>query len=287
MKYIYSYIQYLASFSAVLACITFTASAQLSNTIDGHGLKAKKSKKWSVLSILQAEHNFSQGDGPDRQTNSTLLVSPSYQLSQGLKVSATLAYLQSFDDEQKSEINNLKIGLIKAPQPLLIKKPLKWSQSAFIRLPTNQKSREVESFQGAISYEPKLHYEVRVATFRFPLSYGVLLQKNIHRFSQSENASANISHYLRHRGSLEVALIGSALSLGVDFSYENAWTYRETPRSSFGLSEFFAYQFSPQSFIQIGHSNQGAALKANGVTNNVSLFDKYRSTYFGSIIFIY
>lgn len=257
-----------------------SSSLDLENTKDSE-------KKYRILSYLTVESNLQKKSSPDSRGGSAFYLSPSYQLNDKITIGSSLGYLQSFDTEQKSEMSNLKLYSRYSPLKLSDTGSMSLIHSLAGYLPTNEDARKIDSFQGAIQYDPRLIFTLQ--PFGVPLTFQnrLSLRKNFHEFTLTEKAQPNINESITNEISLEKSILGTPLSLGLVGSVTQAWTYRDTPKSSYSSSQYLSYSMSSKLFIQIGHSNRNSMYKANGATSNVELFDETSSVYSGTLIGVY
>lgn len=270
-------------------CILFlgsAAEAQLSSSMELEAQKAKK-KRFQAIALVSSESNFQDSESPDARSTSSFVLVPTYKLSEFNTLGATVAYIQDHDDEQKSQMNNMKLYIKKKPITLMKKGTLSFVQYFSGYLPTNQDSREIGSFQGAVEYDPRLVFTLNPSGLSLPLTYRLRLRKNFHEFSLSEKATANISHSVSNSLNMERPMFGTPVALGLDFGITNAWTYRGTPRSQFSASQYLSYAINNKTILQLGHSNTDSYYKSDGRTNNVEVFDQVSSMYYGTMILIF
>lgn len=263
-----------------------TAQAQLSSSMEMEAQKTKQNRL-QVIALLQSESNFQDQDSPDARSTSSFILVPTYKLDEFNTLGATVAYIQDHDDEQKSQLNDVKLYIKKKPITLFKKGTLSFVQNFNGYLPTNQDNREIGSFQGALEYDPRLVFTLMPSRLALPLTYQLKLRKNFHEFSLSEKATANISHSVLNSLNMERPLFGTPFSLGLDFGLLNAWTYRGTPRSKFSMSQYLSYSINNGTILQAGHSNTDSFYKSDGRTANVEIFDQVSSMYYATMILIF
>lgn len=131
------------------------------------------------------------------------------------------------------------------------------------------------SFSGAIAFGIKpdgVYQSEGVWTVMMSLSAG----RNFHAYEEDINGKV-LNQYSSNQ-SLDIGYGIGNWSIGVSYLHRSRWTYQGNNRESFALGEEIGYSLNDHFAVNVGHSNEGSMLKANGYESNLNLIDENASS---------
>jgi hypothetical protein len=211
-------------------------------------------------------------------------MAPNYKLNKTLKITARTSAVQQLDGGQKSALTNTRLSL--QHSPIRTSKNFTWFPTVFTDLPTNVEDRKLNSYRGNIAAQTTSIINARVLKKNYSVIPIIRGTKNFHGLERNAGDSANISHTALGALYIETGL-AKKLSLSVGGSYIHAWTYQDSTREQFSLSQELTYDLNKQTTVTLGHSNDASVFAANGQESNVKLFDENSSSVYINVRGIY
>lgn len=108
------------------------------------------------------------------------------------------------------------------------------------------------------------------------VSIGLTAGKNFYPYEEDINGQP-LNAYSSNQ-SLTMAYTISDWSFSVELVHRSRWTFQGNTKASFVASEEIGYSLTKNFGLAIGHTNDAAAMKANGVETNYNLVDDNTST---------
>jgi hypothetical protein len=105
---------------------------------------------------------------------------------------------------------------------------------------------------------------------------GLTAGRNFHKFE--ENINGTVLNQYSSNQSLDIAYDIAGFSFSVSYLHRTRWTYQGNIRDSFVLGQEIAYGLSDNFSINMGHSNEGSMIKANGYESNLDVVDEDNSS---------
>lgn len=267
--------------TAFIALAATVAISQASQSV----ADAPKKSPLGLMVDAQISRSLHEGDDIDRSLESQILVIPSLQLSEMLKISARLALSQNLVHEKETTLKNTRLGL--SHQALRLNPFLSLAPSIGVSLPTDTILPRQDSFLTAVSASSKLSTDfTRLGLDRLNLVLGLAATKNFHEYRTNRLGSSNTSHSLVASFDAFLKII-SLLSLSIYGERALGLTYEGSPKNNFELTETANFTLNRNATLSIGHSNSGAAYRENGTDSRVSLFNPNDSTVFGGMTLIF
>jgi hypothetical protein len=137
-------------------------------------------------------------------------------------------------------------------------------------IPIAKNSKKNEKLQTALvaslgySLSPK-------ALSALSLNLGFTAGHNFHEFDVDENGKI-LNKYSSNQ-SIGVSYAISKVSLSLNYTHKNRWTYQNVMREGFDLSQKATMTFIPEFYVSLGHTNSGSAVRPNGYESNISFID--------------
>ena len=149
-------------------------------------------------------------------------------------------------------------------------------------LPTSKESQERDRLKGGVSISNGLSLDTPIVKLKYLLA----LSRNFHEFTFNAEGSANVEYRIGHsvEGILSLTDIVSLSTTGI---YRQGYTYGGKERYSFEIHGDINVDVAKGLTLNVGTSNDGSALKANGVDSNISAFNENTSVVRAGISYAY
>ncbi len=223
-------------------------------------------KKLKVLSSLELSQKVSVDERSERESSTDFMLAPSYKLSENLTLSARAILSKSNNGPRDTTLANSTLSL--GIRGIAVTPQITSLHSVSVVVPTNKEAQKNDRLITSANVSNGLRLQTRFAR----LDYRLGLTKNIHEFTINAVGSPNIEYRLAHAVDLTVPLI-DRLSLSSAAVYRQGWTYRNFERYGFEWHNDINWDFTETLSMNVGISNDGSALKANGVDSNITAFN--------------
>lgn len=105
---------------------------------------------------------------------------------------------------------------------------------------------------------------------------GVTAGRHFHKFEEDINGKV-LNKYSSNQ-SMDIGYSIADFSFSLSYLHRSRWTYQGNVRDSFALSQDITYSMTDNFAVSVGHSNEGAMVKANGYESNLDIIDKNNSS---------
>lgn len=240
----------------------------------------EKNKKFILESAIEYSQKISVDELGEREAGTDFTIAMGYKLSPLASIKAKGVITKQNSGPKDTTYSNTQISLgIKGKE---LTEELKTLHSLAVVVPTSQESIERDRLKGGVSLTNGLKFENPYVT----VTYLLAIAKNIHEYTFNAEGDANIEYNVAN--SLEVAIpVTDKFSVVVAGLLKNGRTYGGFQRSSFGLSGDLNYDIRKDLTVNLGTTNEGSALRANGVDSNISAYDANTSVYRAGLTYIY
>lgn len=223
------------------------------------GLAAQYSQKNAVEETKPRENDFS------------LTFLPVYKINDTFTVGAKSIFTYNNYGPKDSTLSNTLISLgIKGYK---FNESFVTNHSLSTTLVTNKESQEVDRLRAGFGISNGLIFTSSLIDAEYKLG----LSKNIHEYNFNAEGKANIEY--RISNSLEVKFpITQKFYLSSLGIYRIGYTYQKFQRYSYEWHSDLNFDATEKLSFNLGISNDGSALKANGVDSNISAFDENTSS---------
>ncbi len=212
-----------------------------------------------------------------------------YAISLGYKASfgqfvGVLSYDQNVraNYEDQSDFNDAYGVYAHNPAQLGNFETLKLSlaPSATVLFPVSKKSNKFDQMQTALIAGVNLTLAPKVSSTSGSLSatLGLNIGKNFHRYEEDVNGAV-LSQYSSNQ-SLTLGYGLESFSASISYVHKTRISYQNSTREGFELTQTIAYAFTQAFSLTLGHTNAGAALKANGQDSNFAVVNEDNSVVF-------
>ena len=223
---------------------------------------------WSLGLGLEYSENVAQQEEGPKESGIELLIAPGLKINETFSAGLISSLLQASTGDKKPELSNTQLSLsMKGWAPSDAVTTL---HSAATILPTSIASRETDRLKSSIGITNGLSIAVSP---RFTVIYKLGLNRNFHEFTINADGRANVEYRLSNSLDLKLA-ITEKVSLVTTGIYRQGRTYQGFERQDFQFHGDINYDFLENLTMNVGTSNEGAAMKANGVDSNISVYDE-------------
>lgn len=234
------------------------------------------------LSLSRSTNLVDYQDG-SRSDSIDYAFSPSMKTSFG-SFASSLAYSQNLRDQYSSTASDWSdIPLVFSFKPktfIWIERNAKLQYSVTAVIPVSQYSVKKDQLQTALS--GKIGFSLMpVEGNGFGIVTGISLGRSFHSYEEDLNGSV-LNQYSSNQN-VGVSFAYNDWSFSADFVNRTRWTYKNSVKSIFEISEEIGYSLSPNFSAAVGHTNAGATLKANGADSNVDLYNENTSIVYATL----
>lgn len=207
----------------------------------------------------------------------TCKLSDLWTLALGMSVSKGLTQAR----ETTLKDSSLSLALMSQP----IGPALNSNSRAVIVLPTSEISRKELSLLGSVGVQQAFVFKPATVN-TFEATYVFKAQKDFYQYRVSTLGESNQS--LGIVNALGLAYLpNDKWRLDMAAGPGLSWTYEGNSQTLYSINEELSYTFNAALSTAIGHTNAGEAFKDNGRSANISLFNGYSSTFYGTLTYTY
>jgi hypothetical protein len=222
---------------------------------------------WTLgLGVEYSENAAQQEEGP-KESGMELTIAPSLKINKSLSLGVKSSLIQASTEDKKPTLSNTQIGL--GIKGWTLTDSISSVHSIATVLPTSIASKESDRLQSSLSITNGL---AMIINPRFDLTFKLGLSRNFHEFTINADGRANVEYRLTQSLDLKLMLIQD-LYLTTTGVLRQGRTYQGFERQDFQFHGDINYDFLENWTMNLGTSNVGPALKANGVDSNISVYD--------------
>lgn len=229
-----------------------------------------KNKKFSLgTSIEYVQKNAVDAVG-DRERSTSVSILPGYKIDDTFKASGRIDINKDHFGPEDTTVSDvtLKLGIA----GYKINDQLKTAHSISTVIPASEASKKVARLQSSVGISNGLSYENTILS----ISYALTLSRNFHEYNFNADGAANVEYRLGN--SLEIRIpITDKFSISTLGIYRIGRTYGGFERYAFESHSDLNYDFTDKLAMNLGTSNGGSALKANGVDSNIEVYNENTS----------
>ncbi len=240
-----------------------------------------------VIGLTRGKSLVDFQDGSVQESMGYLFI-PSYKFSYG-SVSSKISYAQDLKDDspQASTINDASITFVKTP--------LKWEWSPpYILTLTPTLTAIVPLSRASIKRDQLQTAIIAGVSFGiipdglyketgFSLAVGLTAGRNFHQFEESLNGAVILNRYSSNQ-TLNLGYAYKEFIVGIEYIHRSRFSYQNTPKDSFVLSEEIGYAINDNFSVAIGHSNEAlSGLEANGSEPSFKFINENASTVYAQL----
>jgi hypothetical protein len=280
----------LLLFASRILAQTTTATAtqnqqtqtQTPNTTVSHLTEqtTEKEKKFNAQISLEYSQKTTEEEAVGAEKSMDLTINPSYKINESLTASLKASLSKELSGVQNTTASNTTLGLsIKGHK---FSETITSAHSLSAILPTDQEVRERDHLRGAIGVSNGIAYKGDYLSLKYLLG----LSKNFHEFNMNSEGLFLNEYRISNTAEIEIP-VTEKLSLSATGIYRISFTYEKDQRYGFEIHSDINYEFNQNLAANLGVSNDGPALKPDGVDSNIAVFDEKSSTLRAGLTYIY
>ncbi|WP_413582359.1 hypothetical protein [Bdellovibrio sp. HCB288] len=226
-----------------------------------------ETKAWSIDLSVESYSNMMKEDSYERDAQTSFDLSAGYRFNKITSMRIGTGVIKEHVGAENTYFDNTSASLsFKTP----LTQDIAWINTLAGILPTNRQMQDEMSYQGAARVGTKVAFNNLI--WGSSAATGLQLTRNFHEYEMTADGSYNM------RNNAQLALtytlpLFSKLALQTSYSYTVGWTYQDDTRNKFSVGADLGWDFTPTISAWIGTSNQGNALKANGIDSNIEFFN--------------
>lgn len=250
--------------SAQTTTVSGTSQTQITNT-------RLLPESLSLTAGIEYAEETAQLEGSPKRSSMGLSLGAILKINERLTSTVDTSFNQESTEDRQILISDFIIGL--AIKGMALSEKLKTVHSLSGLVPTSESTIKTERLKTSISAQNGLSWQMHP---KFSTTYRLGLTKNFHEFNVNADGRANIEYRLAHRLDLKLNVTDAFYATAMG-SYRIGRTYEGNERYGFQFAADLNYDLNANWSINLGTSNEGSALKPNGVDSNISLFDENTS----------
>jgi hypothetical protein len=242
-------------------------------------------KRMGVRLGVTTQSNLNRFDDQGNTLENDYLVAPSFKITDKITATLTAIYIQDLKQEANSDFDNTTLSISHKPIDI-VPDYLNMAPAITGLAPTNQDARTKTSLQGAVGASTTWTLDFKKMGAPATLSYIAAATRNIHEFSRKNTGTSNIEYSFTNGLAAGYEVINN-LTLSAAGKLVSGYTYTESWRSKFEITESIGYKVAENIDVSVGHTNNGNTLKSDMQTSNVELFNENTSSIFAGLEVVY
>jgi len=237
---------------------------------------SQSTRRLAIQTSFGFSTNLAELNSLENSSNLDLEISPQYTLNSKQSITGSFSVSKELQGEQTLSLINDAVIVFSQKGPA-IGKNISSGISLQETIPLSKDSRERDSLLSSVTIRPGLSLKTKYGNFGYKLG----ITRHLHAFTSTTYGKSNFKWGLGNSlsyGTQFTEKLGFSLSL----SFNNAWTYLGALSQNFSGVEELSYDVSSAAAVSIGHRNAGSAIKADGVTSNLEIFNSNNSIIYTS-----
>ncbi|WP_413575528.1 hypothetical protein ACLVWU_14395 [Bdellovibrio sp. HCB290] len=240
------------------------ASAQTSVAVAS---PAAPAKAWTLDLGIETYSNMMKEDSYERDAGTAFDVSAGYRFNKITSMRVGTALMKEHVGPENTYFDNTTVSIsFKSP----LTQDIAWINTIAGVLPTNRQMQDQMSYQGAARLGTKFAFNNLF--WGSSASTAAQMTRNFHEYEMTADGSYNMRNNAQFVLTYALPLF-SKLSLQTSYVYTIGWTYQDDTRNKFSVGADLGWEFTPAFSAYVGTSNEGNALKANGIDSNIEFFN--------------
>lgn len=227
-----------------------------------------KPSAWSLGMGLEYSENVAQVEDGPKESGMELAITPGYKINDTFALSGAFSIIQASTEDKKPLASNTQIGL--SMKGWNLNSSIQSVHGASLILPTSEVSQKTDKLLSAVGINSGLKMALHP---KFEMTYRLGVTRSFHEFTINANGSANVEYRLSNSLNLKLNLT-EKINVVTAGTYRIGRTYQGFERTDFTFDGDINYDAFENLSINLGTSNAGPALKANGVDSNISVYDE-------------
>lgn len=230
----------------------------------------KDDKAFSLDLAAEYSQKIAVEEQGARENSTDFTFSPAYKINSILTLRAKTIVTKENSGARQTTLSNT-VGTLTI-KGLKLNENFLTLHSISATAPTNEESKKRDRLMGAAGLTNGIRFKSAVVKVDYKLS----LSKNFHEFNINADGSPNVEYRLGH--TLDVTVpITDKFSIEAVGLYRFGRTYGGFQRNTFTFDADINYDVTEKLTLNLGTSNDGNALKANGVDSNIDAYNENTS----------
>ena len=265
------------SFLAMHAMLSFAYAnnnAAVNSTTTVTQAPKKQSNIWSGFVSANRSTNLIDHEDGTRFDGMDYTARLNLKFSKNFSARAQTGYSQDLKDSENSDLANTSLTLQRSP--FAIHNRLNMNYRVGMVLPTSKESYKRQSLRTALTTGATFIINNKYLIKGLDIVAGLGFTRNFHQYEEAYDGAVNTKMTAVQNLSISYTFPNSVY-LSADFSHANSWSYQNTMKDSFSISQEIGVEINRTFSVAAGHSNSGNTLKSNGYDSNVKVFDENSS----------
>jgi hypothetical protein len=258
----------------------YGADVSKSSTVLEDTQISKEKKDYNIRFETTFGSSLHKPSDEDHILSNDISILPTIDLPMGFTLVGSLGANKNFKGERKTEITD---GLIGVSRKIRRFGDLTLSGSATSIIPLSENSKKNTQLRTAITLKPTLSYKLRDD---INLSYAPSAKVYFHKYKNALTGASNTNYQLKNIAALSYSGF-EALTLIASASYSRNITYRGNTTDAYAFAQIASYTTTENTSVSIGHALGSSPLKANGIDQEIKLYDERKSSIFAGFSFTY
>ncbi len=205
-----------------------------------------------------------------RKNNTDFTLAPTYKINSLLTLGAKGIMTKENSGSRQTTFSNTQLSL--GLKGIKFGSDFESLHSLTGTAATNEASQKRDRLNGAIGVSNGIRFINPLVKIEYKLG----LSKNFHEFNINAAGSPNVEYRLSNSLDINVP-ITQRLSISTVGIYRNGLTYGGFQRNLFSVDADINYDLNDKFSLNLGVSNDGDALKSNGIDSNISAYNENTS----------
>ena len=238
------------------------------------------SKNYSIAFGSVLESSLHKTDDVDHALSNEISISPSYTFLNGVKLTTAISGVKDLKGERKFTLGN---GAIALSTTLRTYDKLTIVGATSLTIPLKESTKKIQKLRTSVKLSPVFVY---AASDNISLSYNPAVRVNFHEYKTSLEGKSNTQYSLSNKASASYNVM-DLFSIGIEGLYARSFTYRGNTKDAYSFSQSISFAPTEATGIELGHSIGGNPLSANGIDNEIEIFNSRDSSVYAGFSFTY
>lgn len=252
------------------ASVTSAAGAQTQTSITSLKPEESKAGTFSLGLGIKYSQKVAVEEKSERESSTDFVLAPGYKINSVLSTSGKVVFSKENSKARQSSVSNTTVAL--GIKGIKLNQDFETLHSVTGIIPTNEDSIKEDRLKGGLSVSNGLRW---VNPF-VKVEYRLAVAKNVHEYTVNADGRPNIEYNFTNSLALTIP-VTDKLSITTDGAYRIGRTYKGFQRNIFSVNADINYDIVDQLTINLGTSNDGDALKSNGVDSNIAAYNENSS----------
>ena len=241
-------------------------------------------KKWAMTFDSSTESNFYEFSSPDHSASTGLEITAQYKNNEEITTGLTVGANKDLTAERAETLNDSTLFVGKKLKDLSDVTSLLGLVKVIV--PTNETSRDVNTLRGGLALSTALKSDLKAIHLKYvEFKYTLSGSLYFHKYTSNIDGVPNNQKKLGNTFLFTYSPFEKT-AFSYEFSVAQKWTYfGRTDGPTYGNTLSVAQTLSKNTEFDFGITNKGNVYKANGIDNNLSVYDSSTATVFAEFIF--